>query len=158
MKLQRNSSWGDPTIVYAKLKGGTSELRLFYGGYGHNPSGKQYVYWGPDNYRTGQEVLAPVTGINGRTYNTMFTIMRTSGEDSEMAQREASRLESAGIDIKSLGGRDVLSLPSGSLYESKAQWARASERKYQARVNLRVNHGVNISRTANPTTFLRRFR
>ena len=65
--------------------------RLVYGSYGHNPSGKQYVYWGSDNLRTGQSVLAPVTNF-GKTYNTMFTIQRTSSETSPMAQREANRL------------------------------------------------------------------
>lgn len=36
-------------------------MRLYYGGNGHHPSGKQYVYWGNDNLRTGQNVVAPVT-------------------------------------------------------------------------------------------------
>ena len=52
-------------------------MRLYYGGYGHHPSGKQYVYWGGNNLRTGQNVVAPVTNKwSGKTYNTMFTIMR----------------------------------------------------------------------------------
>jgi len=123
-------------------------MRLYYGGYGHHPSGKQYVYWGGDNYRTGQNVVAPVTNKNtGQTYNTMFTIMRTSGETSQMAQTEADRLETnKGINIKTIGGRDVLGeLPSGSQYESKAEWARASEQKYTENVRQRLLGSSNSS-------------
>ena len=47
--------------------------RLYYGQYGHTPSGKQYVYYGGDNYRTGDNVVAPVTNKkSGKTYNTML--------------------------------------------------------------------------------------
>jgi hypothetical protein len=114
-------------------------MRLYYGGYGHNPSGKQYAYWGSDNYRTGQNVVAPVTNKRtGNTYNTMFTIMRTSGETSQMAQAEAQRLEGMGIDLKTIGSRDVLSLPSGSQYTSKSQWATESRERFlnEARTRL----------------------
>lgn len=111
--------------------------KLYYGSYGHNPSGKQYVYWGGDNYRTGQHVVAPVTHWkSGKTYDTMFTIQRTSG--SEMGQNEAERLENQGIGIKTIGGRDVLSLPSGSQYQSKADWERSSNMRYEEAVRQRL--------------------
>lgn len=111
--------------------------KLYYGSYGHNPSGKQYVYWGSDNYRTGQNVVAPVTHWkSGKTYNTMFTIQRTSG--STMGENEAERLENQGIDVKWIGGRDVMSLPSGSQYQSKAEWQRSSNQRYEDAVRQRL--------------------
>lgn len=114
-------------------------MRLYYGGYGHNPSGKQYVYWGGDNYRTGQNVVAPVTNkFTGRTYNTMFTIMRTSGSDSQMAQSEAQRLSQAGIGIKSIQGTDTSSLPGSVNYTSKSAWQRASRESFLERANTRI--------------------
>lgn len=118
--------------------------RLLYGGYGHNPRGKQYVYWGGDNYRTGQNVVAPVTDpITGKTYRTMFTIRRTSA--GEMGQNEAKRLEAQGIDIKSVEGRDVLSLPSGSEYSSASQWKRESDERYNRLLQDRSRY---LSRTS----------
>lgn len=112
---------------------------LVYGGYGHNPSGKQYVYWAGDNYRTGQSVVAPVTNKRtGRTYNTMFTIQRTSKESSPMAQREESRLINDGIYIKTIGGRNVLDLPSGSQYKSASEWSRISNQSYWGNVENRL--------------------
>ena len=58
-------------------------MKLLFGGYGHNPSttGKQYAYWGGDNYNVGQNVVAPVTRY-GKTYNTMFTIQNTYNPQS----------------------------------------------------------------------------
>ena len=66
----------------------------------------------------------------------MFTIQRTSG--GEMGQNEAERLENQGIGIKTIGGRDVLSLPSGSQYTSKSQWATESRERFlnEARTRL----------------------
>lgn len=114
-------------------------MRLYYGGYGHHPSGKQYAYFGNDNYRTGQKVVAPVTNKwSHKTYNTMFTIMRTSGADSPMAGEEAQRLSQNGIGLKSIVGTKVLNLTSGSQFDSKADWARESEKKYQSRINERL--------------------
>ncbi|MGN0961872.1 MAG: hypothetical protein ACI4PF_06730 [Christensenellales bacterium] len=120
-------------------------MRLYYGGYGHNPSGKQYVYWGGDNYRTGQNVVAPVTNkFTGKTYNTMFTIMRTSGADSQMAQNEAQRLSQIGIGIKSIEGRDMRTLPGSIPYQdrkgnvNKSAWQKASKDSYLERVNTRI--------------------
>ena len=78
-------------------------MRLYYGTYGHRISGKLYAYWGDDNLRTGQQVVAPVTNKYGTTYNTMFTI----------------------------GGRDTRSLPGGQSFESKAAWKRDSEARYE---------------------------
>lgn len=64
-------------------------MRIYVGGYGHNPTGqKQYAYWGGDNYRTGQEVVAPVTHpVSGRTYNTMFKIQIARSSNSEYAKK-----------------------------------------------------------------------
>ena len=136
--------------------------RLLYGGYGHNPRGKQYVYWGGDNYRTGQNVVAPVTDpVTGRTYRTMFTIRRTSA--GEMGQNEAKRLEAQGINIKSVEGRDVLSLPGGQDYTSASQWKRESDERYSrllqdrskyTRPNMVYKQGWDETRAI----FMRRFR
>lgn len=101
-------------------------MKLYYGGYGHNPHGKQYVYWGDDNYRTGQNVNVPVTNWKtGKTYNTMFTIQRISG--SKMGEQEADRLENSGINIKFINGTDVSSLPSAINFSSKSEWKRYSD-------------------------------
>lgn len=113
--------------------------KLLYGGYGHGGSGKQYVYFGGDNYRTGQNVVAPVTNKwTGKTYNTMFTISRTSNVDSNMALGEISRLESQGIGIKTIGGRDVLSLPGGRDWSSASQWKQWSDLKREESVRNRL--------------------
>ena len=100
--------------------------RLVYGSYGHNPSGKQYVYWGDDTLRTGQNVVAPVTN-HGKTYNTMFTIQRTSSETSPMAQHEAQMLDNQGIFIKTIGGRNVMDLPGARDWKSAKQWREWSD-------------------------------
>lgn len=110
-------------------------MKLYYGTYGHHLSGKLYVYWGDDNFRTGQQVVAPVTNKwSGRTYNTMFTIARAQSEKN--AQGEVDRLSSGGITIKWLSGRDVLSLPGAKGFESKAEWKRESEVRYRKLHNL----------------------
>ena len=102
--------------------------KLAYGGFGHNPSGKQYVYWVGDSYRTGQNVVAPVTNWQtGKTYRTMFTIMRTTDENSKMAQGEEQRLAGRGINIKAVDGRDVMSLPGAAEYPSAAAWKRSAD-------------------------------
>lgn len=122
-------------------------MRLYLGGYGHHPSGKMYAYWGNNNYRTGQQVVAPVTNKwSHRTYNTMFTIMRTSGGDGEVAQNEAQRLSQKGIGLKYIQGTDVLGdLPSGERFKSKSEWSRQSEEKYQERLSARLfSHNSNV--------------
>lgn len=114
-------------------------MRLYYGGYGHHPSGKQYVYWGNNNLRTGQNVVAPVTNKwSGRTYNTMFTIMRTSGADSPMASNEAQRLSQRGVGIKSIVGTDTLKLPGGQNYNTKKEWKEDSENRYDMKIRERL--------------------
>lgn len=110
-------------------------MRLYYGTYGHHLSGKLYVYWGDDNLRTGQQVVAPVTNKrSGRTYNTMFTISKSSSEKN--AAGEVGRLEGDGIFIKTINGRDLLSLPGGKPFESKEAWKRESEERYRKKHNL----------------------
>lgn len=111
--------------------------KLVYGSYGHNPSGKQYVYWGSDNLRTGQNVVAPVEN-HGKIYNTMFTIQRTTNADSSMAQTEESRLSGQGISIKTIGGRDVLSLPGGKDWKSAKQWREWSDLVREETVSRRL--------------------
>lgn len=117
-------------------------MRLYYGGYGHHPSGKQYEYWGGDNFRTGQNVVVPVTNRRtGRTYNTMFTIMRTGSADAKMASNEAQRLSQKGIGIKMIAGTDVLGmLTSGSDFKSKREWKDDSERRYDEMLDARVRN------------------
>ena len=106
--------------------------KLYSGGYGHNPSGKLYTYWGGDNYRTGQNVNVPVTNKKtGKTYNTMFTIYKTTGAQTDEGTRKAFDLESQGIDIKWINGTDVTSLPSYDQYGSKTEWARQSEGRWK---------------------------
>lgn len=112
--------------------------RLYYGGYGHHPSGKQYVYWGGDNYRTGQNVNVPVTHWkSGKTYNTMFTIQRTSG--GEMAIEESRRVMfDLGKGIKTINGTDVMTLPGASEWGSKRQWKEWSDLVYEDQVEART--------------------
>ena len=111
--------------------------RLLYGGYGHHPHGKQYVYWGSDNNRTGQNVNVPVTNWRtGKTYNTMFTIQRTSG--STMGENEADRLKNKGIYIKSINGTDVMTLPGAQEWSSKKEWAEWSDLVHEENIKNRL--------------------
>lgn len=110
-------------------------MRLYYGTYGHHLSGKLYVYWGDDNLRTGQQVVAPVTHYrSGKNYNTMFTIARVQSEKN--AQGEVNRLAEDGVFIKTISGRDLLSLPGGREFESKSEWKRDSDRRYRQKFGL----------------------
>ena len=110
-------------------------MRLYYGTYGHHLSGKLYVYWGDDNLRTGQQVVAPVTHYkSGKNYNTMFTIARA--QSVKNAQGEVNRLGEQGIFIKTISGRDVLSLPGGRPFKTKIEWKRDSDRRYRQKFGL----------------------
>lgn len=110
-------------------------MKLVYGGYGHHPSGKQYVYWGDDNLRTGQNVNVPVRNwISGKNYNTMFTIMRTSG--GEMGENEATRLDAMGIDVKTVNGTNVMNLPGAADWSSKREWKEWSDLVYEEKNRL----------------------
>lgn len=118
-------------------------MRLYYGTYGHRISGKLYAYWGDDNLRTGQQVVAPVTNKYGTTYNTMFTIAQSRSGDN--AQDEADGLESEGVFIKTIGGRDTLSLPGANdpvtgkrLFNSKAACKRDSDKRYEDKIRARL--------------------
>lgn len=114
-------------------------MRLYLGGYGHNPStdGKMYAYYGGDNFRVGENVVAPVTNHkSGRTYNTMFTIQSTYNPESIVGQYEMNKL--SGIDLKTLGGRDVMQLPGSSQYGSKAEWTRQAKNRLSA-MNVRAD-------------------
>lgn len=118
-------------------------MRLYTGGFGHHPSGKAYDYLGNDNYRTGQNVTVPVTKRlkdgSTITYNTMFTIMRTSGADGPAAQNVARNLSQNGVGLKFIQGTDVLNdLPGGSRFSSKAEWARQSDEQYKERLSERL--------------------
>ena len=134
---------------------GDNMAKLLYGGYGHNPSGKQYVYWGDDTNRTGQNLNVPVTNPRtGKTYNTMFTVQRTSG--STMGQNEAERLANKGIAIKSINGTNVMTLPGAQEWSSKREWAEWSnlvrEESIQNRLkafNQQSNNAEAIARLKN---------
>lgn len=106
-------------------------MKLLMGSYGHNPSpsGKQYAYWGGENYNVGQNVVAPVTN-HGKTYNTMFTIQATYNSDSIPGQHELDKLQ--GIDLKTIGSKDVMQLPGASQYSSKAEWTREAKNRLRA--------------------------
>jgi hypothetical protein len=112
-------------------------MKLLFGGYGHNPSttGKQYAYWGGDNYNVGQNVVAPITNKRtGKTYNTMFTIQNTYNPQSIPGEYELKQLQ--GINLKTIGSKDVMQLPGAVNYDSKAQWTRASNQRYKAEQRL----------------------
>ena len=129
--------------------------KLLYGSYGHHPSGKQYVYWGDDTNRTGQNLNVPVTNPRtGKTYNTMFTVQRTSA--STMGQNEAERLANKGIAIKTINGTNVMTLPGAQDWSSKKEWAEWSnlvrEESIQNRLaafNQQPNNAEAIARLKN---------
>lgn len=129
--------------------------KLLYGGYGFHPSGKQYVYWGDDTNRTGQNLNVPVTNPRtGKTYNTMFTVQRTSA--STMGQNEAERLANKGIAIKTINGTNVMTLPGAQEWSSKREWAEWSnlvrEESIQNRLkafNQQPNNAEAIARLKN---------
>jgi len=128
-------------------------MRQYRGGFGHNPSGKQYTYWGKDGMRVGQRVVAPVTHWRtGRTYKTMFTIQQSNAADSTYAEKEAERLSDKGVGLKYIqGGTNVLDLPGGqkwqdlaaergmSQQQAKTLWSLDSNIKYGNR------HGNNTA-------------
>lgn len=154
-------------LVRFQRVGGNRELKLIYGGYGSAGSGKQYVYWGADSLRTGQTVVAPVEK-NGKIYNTMLKISRTSGENREMAQNEARRVEGLtradgtpvgkikSIEGADMGGLDTVGqLPGGAKYKSKAEWKRASDTRRSREQLLRP--GRVVTRMPGRMAFLGRF-
>lgn len=111
-------------------------MKLLMGSYGHNPdpSGKQYAYWGGKNYNVGQNVVAPVTRY-GKTYNTMFTIQATYDTDKRLGDYVLNN-QLKGINIKDIGGKDVMTLPGAVEYSTKSQWTRASHQRYRAEQRL----------------------
>lgn len=121
-------------------------MKLLYGGYGHNPSttGKMYAYWGGDNYNVGQNVVAPVTNWkSGKNYNTMFTILSTYNPNSIPGQYELEN-NLRGIDLKTIGSKDVMQLPGAIGYGSKAEWTRASKQQAKNRL-MSVNTSANTT-------------
>lgn len=130
-------------------------MKLVYGGYGHYPSGYQYVYWASDSTRIGQNLNVPVTNKkSGKTYNTMFTVVRTSGKDSSWvdketglnkAETEAMRLQGEGINIKTVNGTDVMTLPGAKSWESKREWAEWSSLVREEKINERLSRFKNSS-------------
>lgn len=127
-------------------------MRLYTGGYGHHPSGKLYSYWGSDNYRVGQNVVAPVTHYkSGKTYNTMFTIQRALADYDRVTLAETQRLEGNGIDIKSIGGANVMTLPGAQQFQSKQAWAEHSNELYHEKIRQRLltsNESANTNEQA----------
>ena len=119
-------------------------MRLYYGGYGHHPSGKQYVYLGDDNYRTGQNVVVPVRQWkSGKLYNTMFTIQRTSDVNSKMSINEMQRLTSQGTAISFIKNSNVMSLPGASDWKSAKQWKEWSNLVYEEEIKNRLKKYSN---------------
>lgn len=115
-------------------------MRLYTVGYGNNPSGKVYTYAGPDNYRTKQQVIVPVTHWRTKKrFFTLGTIMRTQSADGKVAQDEAQRLSNseAGIGLKWIKGADVFEqkadgstlLPSADKFPSKRAWKEDSDQR-----------------------------
>lgn len=128
--------------------------KLLYGGYGFHPHGKQYVYWGSDTNRTGQQVNVPVTNKwTGKTYNTMFTIQRTSG--STMGENEAERLQNKGIRIKSINGTDVMTLPGAQEWSSKREWAEWSNLVHEEKIQNRL---AQFNKTSNSAQAIARLK
>ena len=131
-------------------------MRLYTVGYGHNPSGRVYTYIGGNNFRTGQNVVVPVTqsrtykrkGItytrkNQITYNTLGTIMRTMSVDATIGMKEADRLSQSGIGLKIIKGRDILNdLPTGRLIRdlggTKQDWKDMSDVEYMQKTRARL--------------------
>lgn len=112
--------------------------KLLYGSYGHHPSGKQYVYYGDDSHRVGQNVVAPVTN-HGKTYNTMFTIQRTSKVDSKQSENEIERLDKSGIFIKTITpGLNLSRLPGSKPFERKSEWKKYSDYVYHKNIKERL--------------------
>lgn len=112
--------------------------KLLYGSYGHNPSGKQYVYYGDDSHRVGQNVVAPVTN-HGKTYNTMFTIQRTSKVDSKQSENEIERLDNRGIFIKTItSGLNLSTLPGSKPFNRKSEWKKYSDYVYHKNIKERL--------------------
>lgn len=109
--------------------------KLLYGGYGHHPSGKQYVYYGDDSHRVGQSVVAPVTNKwTNRTYNTMFTIQRTSKLDTPYSLDQVEKLNGRGINIKTITpGLNLSTLPGSKPFERKSEWKKYSDYVYHRR-------------------------
>ena len=112
--------------------------KLLYGSYGHHPSGKQYVYYGDDSHRVGQNVVAPVTN-HGKTYNTMFTIQRTTNADSKLAEREIENLDNSGIFIKTITpGLNLSTLPGSKPFNRKSEWKKYSDYVYHKNIKSRL--------------------
>ena len=112
--------------------------KLLYGSYGHHPSGKQYVYYGDDSHRVGQNVVAPVTN-HGKTYNTMFTIQRTSKVDSKQSENEIERLDKSGIFIKTITpGLNLSTLPGSKPFNRKTEWKKYSDYVYHKNIKERL--------------------
>ena len=109
--------------------------KLLYGSYGHHPSGKQYVYYGDDNHRAGESVVAPVTNKwTNRTYNTMFTIQRTSKLDTPYSLDQVEKLNGRGINIKTITpGLNLSTLPGSKPFDRKSEWKKYSDYVYHRR-------------------------
>lgn len=128
-----------PKSTTTKTLIGEDMAKLYSGGYGHNPSGKLYTYWGSDNYRTGQNVNVPVTNPKtGKTYNTMLTIMETRSPNTTAGAWQVYDLESKGIDLKWINGSDVSNLPSYPEYGSKSAWAEQSRENWLTEAKTRL--------------------
>ena len=114
--------------------------KLLYGSYGHHPSGKQYIYYGDDNHRAGESVVAPVTNKwTNRTYNTMFTIQRTSKLDTPYSLDQVEKLNGRGINIKTITpGLNLSTLPGSKPFNRKSEWKKYSDYVYHKNIKSRL--------------------
>lgn len=118
--------------------------KLYYGGYGHHPSGKQYVYLGDDKYRVGQNVVVPVRQWqSGKLYNTMFTIQRSASVEKESAINEMQRLTTGGTSIKFIEDSNVMTLPGASDWKSAKEWKEWSNLVYEEKIANRLRESSN---------------
>lgn len=126
--------------------------KLYYGGYGHHPSGKQYVYLGDNKYRVGQNVVVPVRQWKtGKLYNTMFTIQRSANVESEPAIDEMQRVTGSGTSIKFIEGSNVMTLPGASDWKNAKQWKEWSNLLYEEKIanRLKENSGRVVTQISN---------
>jgi len=122
--------------------------KIAQGGYGHDPSGKQYAYRVPDNARVGQRYNVPAYNVKAnRVVNTMFTVMSTKKDTTAyarnlqdyLAKKPNKATGEIGINIRSVNGLNILDLPTGQKFaqvgrnmgldasRQKALWALSSK-------------------------------
>ncbi len=96
-------------------------MKLAFGSYGHNPSGKVYAYWVPEDARAGQNFNAPVMHYKTKkTFDTMFTVTNIPREP--YATEEADRIFRNVGYIWNVNGANILDLPGAQEYKDKSRY------------------------------------